>query len=107
MTPCPTCFVEWTRDRQPTTLISPKIGKVHAAYLHWRSGDHNPNGLLVARGHGLPAGAQMPALAVEDIGPTIASYLGVTLEGVDGTPAAWLDGSHAGSAHDAAGGVGR
>jgi len=55
-----------------------------------RSGDHRPNGLLVARGKGVPAGGELPAIATEDIGPTIAAYLGVTLDGVDGKPAAWL-----------------
>jgi predicted AlkP superfamily phosphohydrolase/phosphomutase len=86
----PDLLVEWTRDSQTSGVTSPKIGSLHAPYEGWRSGDHRPNGLLVARGRGVPAGGEMPAMATEDIGPTIAAYLGVTLDGVDGKPAAWL-----------------
>jgi predicted AlkP superfamily phosphohydrolase/phosphomutase len=86
----PDLLVDWMRGRQPHTLISPKFGRLHSSYVSWRSGDHRPNGLLVARGPGLPAGEEMPSIAVEDIGATIARYLGVTLEAVDGSPAAWL-----------------
>jgi hypothetical protein len=63
---------------------------VHAPYQGWRTGDHSPDGLLLARGPGLPAGTNLTPLAIEDIGPTVAARLGVTLNGVDGRPAEWF-----------------
>jgi predicted AlkP superfamily phosphohydrolase/phosphomutase len=86
----PDLFIEWNGQRQVATVISPKIGMVHAPYQGWRTGDHKPDGLLLARGPGLPAGTGLPPLAVEDIGPTVAARLGATLDGVDGRPAEWL-----------------
>jgi predicted AlkP superfamily phosphohydrolase/phosphomutase len=85
----PDLLVEWNRHRQVATVISPKIGMVHAPYQGWRTGDHSPDGLLLARGPGLPAATDLPPLAIEDIGPTVAARLGVTLDGVDGRPAEW------------------
>jgi predicted AlkP superfamily phosphohydrolase/phosphomutase len=86
----PDLLVEWSRHGQVATVTSPKIGIVHAPYQGWRTGDHRPDGLLLARGPGLPPGTNLPAIKVEDIGPTIAARLGVTLEGMDGRVVEWL-----------------
>lgn len=92
----PDLFVEWERSAPIETVSSPKIGTLHVPYTHWRTGDHTEDGLLIARGPGLPAGAEMPAIEVEDIGPSIAALLGVALDDPDGKPAVWLTGEASG-----------
>jgi predicted AlkP superfamily phosphohydrolase/phosphomutase len=86
----PDLFVEWERSVPIETVASPGIGKVVTPYTHWRTGDHEPEGLLIALAPDLPAGAEMAPLAVEDLGPSVAARLGVAIGGVDGTPARWL-----------------
>ncbi len=83
----PDLFVEWERSAAIDSVSSPRVGEVVTPYAHWRTGDHKPDGLLIAVAPGLPAGAEGPALAVEDLGPTAAARLGVALGGVDGKPA--------------------
>jgi predicted AlkP superfamily phosphohydrolase/phosphomutase len=86
----PDLFVEWERSGPVETVWSPKTGLVHAPYTNWRSGDHLPDGLLLALGPGIPAGAALSALDMEDLAPSIAARLGLSLGDVDGHPAAWL-----------------
>jgi predicted AlkP superfamily phosphohydrolase/phosphomutase len=86
----PDFFVEWERSGPIETVWSPKTGIVHAPYTHWRSGDHRPDGLLLALGPGIPKGSVFPALDVESIAPSIAARLGVDLAEVDGHEVAWL-----------------
>ncbi|HKR24813.1 MAG TPA: hypothetical protein VJS15_06105, partial [Allosphingosinicella sp.] len=88
----PDLFVEWDRSAQIDTLASPTIGAVRRDYWDWRTGDHRPDGLLLAAGPDFPAGRAMPPIAVEDIGPSIAARFGVALGDVDGKPASWLAG---------------
>ena len=89
----PDLFIEWDRTAPLETLASPKIGVVRRYDAEWRTGDHLPDGVLLASGPGLAAGRSMPSIAVEDIGPSIAARLGIVLENVDGRPASWLAGS--------------
>jgi predicted AlkP superfamily phosphohydrolase/phosphomutase len=93
----PDLFIEWDRAAPIETLASPKIGTVHRYNAEWRTGDHFPDGLLLASGSDFPAGRSMPPIAVEDIGPSVAARLGVALENVDGKPVSWLAGE--GEAH--------
>jgi hypothetical protein len=86
----PDLFVDWDRSAPVNRVSSPKIGVIHEPYELWRTGDHRPAGLLLTHGDGLPAGARLEGLAVEDIGPSIAARLGVVLEDVDGAPCTWL-----------------
>ena len=88
----PDLLIDWERSVPVSTVSSPRIGTLHMPDLQHRTGDHRPAGLLVAHGPGMRAGERMPALAVEDIGPSIAARLGVRLSDVDGRPAAWLAG---------------
>lgn len=85
----PDLFIDWDRDQLPEKIWSERTGVVEAAYDDWRTGDHRPEGLLLASGPGLSPGRK-PALKVEDIGPSIAALLGVTLDGIDGRSARWL-----------------
>jgi hypothetical protein len=68
---------------------SPKTWLVHARYTNWCSGDHPPDGLLLAYGSGIPAGTTLPAMATENPASSIAARLGVELEDVDGRAVRW------------------
>jgi predicted AlkP superfamily phosphohydrolase/phosphomutase len=89
----PDLFVEWERSVPIEAVASPKIGTVRIPYSRIRTGDHRPDGLLLAVGPGFEAGAEMPSIAVEDIGPSLAARFGVTLDDVDGETVPWLAGS--------------
>jgi len=91
----PDLFVEWERSGPIEAVESLGIGAVITPYTYWRTGDHEPDGLLIALAGGLPAGESMEPLAVEDLGPSIAARLGVALGEVDGSPAPWLAGVEA------------
>src|SRR5262249_7030670 len=86
----PDLFVDWTHSAPIETVWSPKTGLVHGRYTHWRSGDHTPDGLVLAYGPGIPENTTLPGVATEDLAPSIAARLGVTLPDVDGHAAAWL-----------------
>ena len=86
----PDLLLEWNHDRPIETVWSPRFGLVHGPYSHWRTGDHRPGGLLLARGPGLDPRQEPPELAIEDLAPSIAARLGVELRDVDGTPVPWL-----------------
>ncbi len=89
----PDLFVEWDRSAPIETVYSPKIGTVHTRYGGWRSGDHRADGLLLAVGPDIPAGASFAPIKVEDIGASIAARLGAPLENVDGAVVPWLAGA--------------
>jgi predicted AlkP superfamily phosphohydrolase/phosphomutase len=94
----PDLFVEWDRSAPIQTVFSPRIGTVHTPYSGWRSGDHSPDGLLLALGPDIAARELLPPLCVEDIGASIAARLGVPLDDVDGEPVSWLaDGPESGA----------
>jgi predicted AlkP superfamily phosphohydrolase/phosphomutase len=88
----PDLFLDWERSGLIENVTSPKVGSIHGRYDLWRTGDHRPAGLLLAKGEGLAPGVRMPGLAVEDIGPSIAARLGIELRNVDGRPVDWLAG---------------
>ncbi|MGH6959415.1 MAG: hypothetical protein ACREE7_02935 [Dongiaceae bacterium] len=86
----PDFFVDWQRAAPIETVWSPKTGLVHAPYLHWRSGDHRPDGLLLATGPSIPTNAPLAAIEIESLAPSIAARLGVSLPDIDGMPVPWL-----------------
>ena len=45
---------------------------------------------LLAAGPGFIAGAELPAIEVEDLGPSVAARLEVALDDVDGAVQPWL-----------------
>ena len=79
----PDLLIEWEREAPVRSVGSPKIGRIDAEYTGIRTGDHRAPGMLIARGPGIAPGI-LPAIAVEDIAPTVAALLGVELTGVDG-----------------------
>jgi len=82
----PDVFIEWDRRSRTKSVYSPKVGVVHEPYDHWRTGEHFPDGLLLATGPGIPSRVVLPSTPVEDIAPTICARLGVELPDVDGRP---------------------
>jgi len=85
----PDLLIDWNHDVSVETVWSPKTGVVHAPYTHWRTGDHRPDGLLLATGPGIEPGAALPPLEIIDLAPSLAARLGVALPDVDGRPVAW------------------
>jgi predicted AlkP superfamily phosphohydrolase/phosphomutase len=83
----PDLLVEWEHDRPIRAVKSPIGGTVTGRYSGVRTGDHRPDGFVLARGPARVAGTVARHLEVEDLAPTIAAHLGVTLEDVDGEPA--------------------
>ncbi len=86
----PDLIVDWRRDAEITTVYSPRVGIVHVPYEEWRTGDHRPDGLLLATGPGIPVGARLAPIESIDLAPTIAARLGVELPDVDGRPVSVL-----------------
>jgi hypothetical protein len=80
----PDLFLAWERSRPVERVWSPQVGLVSAPYAHWRSGDHRPHGLLVAAGPGV--GSLPAALAIEDLGASLAARLGLPTGDMDGRP---------------------
>lgn len=88
----PDLFVTWERTALVETVWSPKVGLVHSPYTHWRTGDHRPDGLLLASGPGIAAGPR-PELRNVDLGPSILARLGLGTEVAadrDGAVVDWL-----------------
>jgi predicted AlkP superfamily phosphohydrolase/phosphomutase len=65
----PDLFVDWDRRSPTKTVYSPKVGVVHEPYDHWRTGDHYPDGLLLATGPAIVPGAASRAIPVTDGSP--------------------------------------
>jgi len=86
----PDLLVEWEHDRPIRAVKSPITGTITGRYSGVRTGDHRPDGFVLARGPARIAGTLARHLEVEDLAPTIASHLGVTLEDVDGEASAEL-----------------
>ena len=88
----PDLFLDWERSVPIETVWSAKTGTVHGPYLNWRTGDHRPHGLLLARGPGIPPGSTLPEMAMEDLPASLMARFGATHDDVDGKPVGWLSG---------------
>lgn len=86
----PDLFLDWERTAPIETVWSAKTGFVHAPYVNWRTGDHRPEGLLLALGTGIPPGRAMPAFAIEDLPASLMARLGTDPADMDGRPVPWL-----------------
>ncbi len=81
----PDLLVRWNRESLIRAVESPRIGRVAGEDRGTRrTGDHRPEGLLLARGPGIAPGPLPRPVRAEDVAPTLASLLGVTLADVDG-----------------------
>jgi len=82
----PDALVDWHRSDPIRGVRSPKVGTVNGEYRGLRTGDHRPTGLLFVRAADVAPGPRDEAVAIVDIGPSIAARLGVELGDVDGRP---------------------
>jgi predicted AlkP superfamily phosphohydrolase/phosphomutase len=76
----PDLFLEWNHDHPIEAVWSPRFGLIRSPYLHWRTGDHHPGGLLLVHGAGITSGAKLEDIEINDVGAWIASMLGVSLD---------------------------
>ena len=89
----PDLLVRWHRESPIRAVESPRIGRVAGEDTGTRrTGDHRPEGLLLARGPGIAPGPLPEPVRAEDVAPTIAALLGVALPGLDGVPIAAVAG---------------
>src|SRR4029450_647864 len=82
----PDLIVHWNRTRPIRRVRSPRYGSLARGVPGGRSGDHRPDGLLVARGPGILADPRGGPVRSVDVPATIAGMLGVPLPDVDGPP---------------------
>jgi hypothetical protein len=70
--------------RSVIRATSPRIGTVQAVNNYQRTGEHRPDGLLIAAGPGIPPGGEDLEVSILDVAPTITAALGVALLGAEG-----------------------
>ena len=89
----PDLLVEWDRESPISRIHSPKTGVIEEVFPGRRTGDHRPEGLLLARGSGIEPGPLDAFIDVTQVAPTIAARLGVALPQAAGEPVAALAGA--------------
>jgi predicted AlkP superfamily phosphohydrolase/phosphomutase len=75
----PDLFLEWNHQHPIEVVFSPRIGMIGGPYVHWRTGDHRPGGLLLVRDPKVTSGLDLGPLAIEQLSAEIAAGLGVDL----------------------------
>lgn len=86
-------FLNWSGDGAGPLFAPPDE--------HFFSAFHRVQGILAARGPGIPAGREVTGARLLDIAPTILALLGAPLpDNLDGQPLAGLFGPGWGEAHD-------
>jgi len=89
----PDLLVGWSREAPVLEVSSPKTGIVTKHPGAMRSGDHLPDGLILARGPSINSGPLGHRVSVTDLAPTIAAVLGTSLPDVDGQSVPSLTGA--------------
>jgi predicted AlkP superfamily phosphohydrolase/phosphomutase len=94
----PDLLVEWNDDSATGStnvsggagahvrLRSPRIGTVEGSNDYGRTGEHRPDGFLIAAGPGIRTQRLERTVSILDLAPTLAALLGVTLPQCDGSP---------------------
>jgi predicted AlkP superfamily phosphohydrolase/phosphomutase len=82
----PDLIVEWRREREIGAAYSERTGVVRLAYDGQRTGDHTPRGCFAITGPGVQPGRLAATIDSVDLAPTMAAWLGVALNDVDGRP---------------------
>ncbi len=83
----PDFLVVWSRDAPIRAVTSPKIGIVTGTrVIGARTGDHNPDCVLYAQGPRVSQRGLTDPIKVENIAPTITSWLEFALPDSDGAP---------------------
>lgn len=95
----PDLLVDWDQALPVRAVRSPLLGRVGEEGPVVRTGDHpvEAQGLLLARGPGIPSGEAGPVVPSVDVAPTLAAWVGASLPGVDGRPIPALTGTPPGS----------
>jgi predicted AlkP superfamily phosphohydrolase/phosphomutase len=87
----PDLLVDWDHGAPVDTVWSTKVGLLHGPFGQWRTGDHVPDGLLIAIGGGAKeAGASAAPIDMADLAPSICARFGVEMKGVHGRVVDWL-----------------
>jgi predicted AlkP superfamily phosphohydrolase/phosphomutase len=77
-------LVEWNRDRNFTTVVSPSLGRLTVRRPAWRTGNHVAGGVFYATGPAVIRSSSAVRASVEDLPVSIAALLGTTLSDADG-----------------------
>jgi predicted AlkP superfamily phosphohydrolase/phosphomutase len=85
-------LVEWASARPITAAQVDGSGVVRRRPRRDRPGNHHGGGWFVAAGPGVAPGLLDHPYPIVDVGPTVAAWFGVGLDGVDGAPIAALTG---------------
>ncbi len=84
-------------------VSSERIGTVEAVNGYGRTGEHRVDGMLIAAGPGIEAGAADLSMSLLDVAPTIAAALGVAMPGVEGRVIAAMNPVAGAARHESAG----
>ena len=82
----PDLLIEWNWEHPIVAVSSRTIGVIAADDPETRTGDHRPEGLLIAVGPGVTPGRLPGRIPSVDIAPTVAALCDVELHDVDGHP---------------------
>jgi predicted AlkP superfamily phosphohydrolase/phosphomutase len=83
----PDLFAIWSREAPIRAVTSSKIGVVtEPRVIGARTGDHSPNCVFYVQGPRVTWRGQIDPMAVEDIAPTVTSFLDFVLPDCDGAP---------------------
>ena len=91
----PDLLVVWRKPRPFFRVGSAKIGELRVPYVGNRSGDHSHDSVLYARGPAIRPGLEVEPPDTVDVTASIMAALGAPLDGLDGQPLGWLQGSGA------------
>jgi hypothetical protein len=86
----PDLIVDWDRSAPIRRIRSAEYGRLARESIGPRTGDHRPDGLLIARGPGIAAGHTLPAEPSVAVAATVCALLGVERADLDGRPIAAL-----------------
>ncbi len=82
----PDVIVDWDRSATIQRVVSTRYGRLARPKVTSRTGDHQPTGLLIARGPGIASGHAIAPIESVDLAPTISSILGLPRPDLDGHP---------------------
>ncbi len=82
----PDLLVLWARPSPIRAVTSPKTGEVRRSEPLERTGDHNEQGFLIARGTGIAPSRLFRSVPVTAVAPTVTGMLGVPMPEADSGP---------------------